>query len=428
MSEQQQDPRPPLIVSAREVERLVPTTESAVERLDQEEVEASAAQRATFLAAVARGLGKLRDESEGVDPDVLVTSQDPFASLLQSQLAIEAADRQAFEPVDSGGAEVRFDTRDVRWAKTLYDRLFADSFPQQRPTDDGIESIPNHARVALMADWGTGLYGAPAVAKSIENDGDRLDAILHLGDIYYSGLSNEVEERFLQFWPRRSDAVSRALNANHEMYCKGEGYFQRVLPAFGQRSSYLALQNDHWTLVGLDTGYDDHDLDDQQLAWVREVFAQAGDRKIALLSHHQLFSHFESQGTDLANKLGPLLAAGRVTAWYWGHEHRCAIYAPSAAHGGMHGRCLGHGGMPYSRRKHRDLTIEEQVGDAMWKSMPVTADSPGGRVLDGPNPHIIGKEERYLPNGYMTLELERDALVETVLSADGEVLLRQEIR
>jgi hypothetical protein len=31
-------------------------------------------------------------------------------------------------------------------------------------------------------------------------------------------------------------------------------------PEFGQTSSYFALRNDHWILVGLKTSYDDHDL------------------------------------------------------------------------------------------------------------------------------------------------------------------------
>ena len=55
--------------------------------------------------------------------------------------------------------------------------------------------------------------------------------------------------------------MNRALNGNHEMYSGGFGYFKLILPAFEQDSSYFALQNEHWLLVGLDTAYVDHDMD-----------------------------------------------------------------------------------------------------------------------------------------------------------------------
>jgi hypothetical protein len=46
----------------------------------------------------------------------------------------------------------------------------------------------------------------------------------------------------------------------------------------------------------------------------------------------------------LPAKLGPVLDSGRVTAWWWGHEHRCMGF--EASHGVRFPRCLGHGGVP----------------------------------------------------------------------------------
>jgi hypothetical protein len=42
-----------------------------------------------------------------------------------------------------------------------------------------------------------------------------------------------------------------------------------------------------------------------------------------------------------------------VRAWFWGHEHRCAFYAPHL--GVEYARCIGHGGVPvYQFRTDND--------------------------------------------------------------------------
>ena len=116
----------------------------------------------------------------------------------------------------------------------------------------------------MTADWATGLYGAPRIAETIRRmAADRpFDLLMHLGDVYYSGTPEEVEQRFLPLWPSAAGRLNRALNANHDMYSGGFGYFERILPKFKQNGSYFAVQNEHWLLVGLDTAYVDHDIDD----------------------------------------------------------------------------------------------------------------------------------------------------------------------
>ena len=94
--------------------------------------------------------------------------------------------------------------------------------------------------MALLGDWGTGLYGAVPCAESIRRDGGRFDLLMHLGDVYYSGTRREVRERFLNVRPFREDAVNRFINSNHEMYSGGHAYFRDTLPTFGQESSYFA--------------------------------------------------------------------------------------------------------------------------------------------------------------------------------------------
>ena len=149
--------------------------------------------------------------------------------------------------------------------------------------------------------------------------------VLHLGDVYYSGTKTEMQQRFLQVWPKSAGKISRALNGNHEMYSGGYEFFDHVLPSFGQSSSYFALQNNNWLFVGLDTAHTDHDLDAQQVSWLKAVVQQAGARKLILFSHHQPFSRLDAQGPKLQAALADLLPSKSITAWYWGHEHNCIM-------------------------------------------------------------------------------------------------------
>ena len=90
-----------------------------------------------------------------------------------------------------------------------------------RPKTAQAEPFPDSGRIAVLGDWGTGLYGAPVIAKSIRKDPDPFAMLLHLGDTYYSGTEGEVKQRFLDLWPQRTDAVNRAINSNHDMYSGG---------------------------------------------------------------------------------------------------------------------------------------------------------------------------------------------------------------
>src|SRR5215831_10671122 len=120
---------------------------------------------------------------------------------------------------------------------------------------------------------------------------------IHLGDVYYSGTPGEVQKRFLsvidQFGPPPSTCRYLALNSNHEMYSGGYGYFDTTLVRFKQDASYFNLRNENWQLIGIDSGYEDHGLQDPQKEWLAAQLQREGPKSI-LLSHHQLFSPYES--------------------------------------------------------------------------------------------------------------------------------------
>lgn len=193
--------------------------------------------------------------------------------------------------------------------------------------------------------------------------------VVHLGDVYYSGMADEVARHVLApgMWPVSAEQASGgvtswSLNGNHDMYGGGFGYFQTLLGDerfSGQRSpdgkptSYFRLRSPSWDIVGLDTAWDSDVLsrgmvgvlEDPQAEYVARV-AEESARKPMLLSHHQLVSVYdiEDLGPTLPAKLAPLLGDGRVSAWLWGHEHRCMGFGP--AEGVKTSRCIGHGGVP----------------------------------------------------------------------------------
>jgi hypothetical protein len=219
-------------------------------------------------------------------------------------------------------------------------------------------TVADRVRLVIVGDWGTGVPRAQQVAEqaaAVLDEGRRAGLeqhLVHLGDVYYSGWADEYRKRCLNYWPvdrGDADAIgSWSLNGNHDMYSGGDGYFDTLLadPRFErqQRSSWFSLENGAWKILGLDTAYDDHDLRDPQAGWVA---GQAdGSKRVLLLSHHQLFSTDPDKGgPKLQQKLEPVLASGRVTSWFWGHEHRCVVY--ERAHGGVGlPCCVGHGGVP----------------------------------------------------------------------------------
>jgi hypothetical protein len=132
------------------------------------------------------------------------------------------------------------------------------------------------------------------------------------------------------------------------MYSGGHAYYDFLLknPRFARQaqSSFFSLENDRWLILGLDTGYEEHDLAGGQAVWLGQRLTAAPGKKGLLLSHHQMFSAYERGGEKLEQKLQPALDDNRIRAWFWGHEHRCAVYEPQRKV--QYARCIGHGGVP----------------------------------------------------------------------------------
>jgi hypothetical protein len=416
-----------VIVNYRAMKRMTETNEAAVTKAVAEKANklGDPWQQAAILARIGKALREMEDtENRNGDPEVLVSPPDALASRMQSTMAERGT---GFNPLPSGGKELKFDTitDPFGWALSWLTEWSDDKHDLMRPASTSADPFPNTARLAVLGDWGTGLYGAPVSAKTIQNDTNKYTMLLHLGDVYYAGAPKEEQQRFLDLWPKRREAFTRALNSNHEMYSGGQSYFGSVLPAFGQSSSYFALRNNNWTLIGLDSAYVDFDMDETQVHWLEDVVAQSDSTKIVLFSHHQLFSQLDAQGTNLAVRLSKLLQQQKIRLWYWGHEHRCVLYEEYAALK-LTARCIGHGGMPQRRGSERDAPAEGQTGDAIWRRLPSKPGIPSALVLDGRNACIKGKEDTYSPHGYITLEFDGPHLHETVFLPDGTKVREQD--
>ncbi|MGO9296642.1 MAG: metallophosphoesterase family protein [Streptosporangiaceae bacterium] len=330
--------------------------------------------------------------SSGGEPQgVPYLSRAPLVSMVQSHIEEALGDAGVPDPDEHSSLWSRlvhsverdlhiapgsFTPDDPDWyvfiAKGVLERLADGNAPfNGTPAEYG--NVADDARLVVVGDWGTALPRARDVAARMqEKIGEALAAgrqvhVIHLGDIYYSGLETEDQRRFLDLWPvtqEQADAgvTSWSLNGNHDMYSGGFGYFGTVLgdPRFryqrspdGKPTSFFRLRSPSWDFVGLDTSWDTDVtsagqvavLQDPQGSYVAAVAAGSA-RKLVLFSHHQLVSFYDKSdiGSTLPARLAPVLSGNRVTAWWWGHEHRAITY--EAAGGVRYPRCLGNGSVP----------------------------------------------------------------------------------
>jgi hypothetical protein len=334
---------------------------------------------------------------------------------LRGYLAYTSQKKHAFPPYTASPQEAMYDLRD----------------------ENGQEDV----RVSVAGDWGTGTDEAEAVAKQME--GFNPHFTIHMGDVYYIGGLSEINENCLGIknpnnnydpltWPI-GNCGSFALNGNHEMYANGNGYFEVFLPRLGlrdaeggmlgQQTSFFCLQNSHWRIIAIDTGYNstgvpilshisflnripgiggDCKLPDTLTKWLIEVVSPSTDKRgLVILSHHQPYSAFEGAYQKPAQQLW---GAGirRPVLWFWGHEHRLAgydLYGEDDLK--SFGRCVGHGGMPIKRAE--------------------PAHDPRPILYD----HRLGTNG-YGMNGHVNLAFSGPKLTTTYMDLKGNQLLQEE--
>jgi Calcineurin-like phosphoesterase len=303
-------------------------------------------------------------------------------------------------------------------------------------TENGIYSIEDRVDLSLLGDWGTGTDEAQKVADCTNQFAP--DFTIHLGDVYYVGDANEIGENYLGEktspytpvkWPMGRKG-SFALSGNHEMYARGMGYYNAILPKMGLRearsewgtgqwASFFCLENHYWRIMGIDTGYNSTQFDwgkmplFEKSKWIRTskhlkpkcelaapmidwlrttINPDADSRGLILLSHHGCHSAFSDWYQTPSIQLSS--AIHRPALWFWGHEHKLAIYDRYAVPGGIetYGRCVGHGGMPVERGSEPDIECRLLAWDnrRYENGEPIDVGYNGSANLsfDGPSLHV----------------------------------------
>lgn len=246
----------------------------------------------------------------------------------------------------------------------------------------GSNSSQDSIRIALVADWATDTPQSDAIGDAIKTREPHYS--IHLGDTYYVGTHDEIENNYGKdsSWPYGT-LGSFVITGNHEMYSNGVPLYRDLLPRMGlvapnrveQHASYFCLENEYWRIIGLDTGYRSvglpilefllakADLPQEILDWLREdVKIHEDKRGIIFLTHHQYNSAFERPYPKTSKQLASLIGNERDVLWFFGHEHRFAIYGNYKGKGGVsaYSRCIGHGGMPEEvRKKVKESCVEE---------------------------------------------------------------------
>lgn len=331
-----------------------------------------------------------------------VPAAPPSVPAQCAQLAAQIAYYSVIDPDKAAilRAEFTAGTCDPLWAECLavYDGYRLTSKPQpyinfQSIDDFVIENcFPDNASIAVVGDWGTGMNAALILLQQIAQN-FQPDVLLHLGDIYYSGLPSECKTHFTDVidkaWPEggpRKKPLVFTLDGNHDRYGGPNGGYYDLIKNLNkdagkpQPNSYFAIRNNFWQFLAMDTSYYDADprataagtaltkLVDQEVPWhwdkikntganVDKTVNPGGGRGTVLLSHHQLFS-FTGVGKNaggrqmavnpyLVNQFGGVF--NLVDLWLWGHEHNLCIFEPYTNGSGQplpKGRCVGASAVP----------------------------------------------------------------------------------
>jgi hypothetical protein len=279
------------------------------------------------------------------------------------------------------------------------------------PDDDHPVEFTEPLRIAIVGDAGFRGWPQNRVLKLIADvhETNPFQALIHLGDIYFSGGADEVLKNFIApFSPLRHSGIRQfTLCGNHDLYYGAEGY-RSALEVLNQPGRYFLLETPHWRIACLDTSLgaerirrNDAQLDAKQLTWLKRHIKKRDSRPLILMSHHYIISGWEKPIESLAHQLRDI-TKDRVFAWYWGHEHICATY--ERGQHGFYGACVGNGAFleKYSKPKKGELFT-----DASW-----FATTKCKCFRRTPN--------SYWGHGFMELELNQGQLIERYHLEEGE--------
>jgi hypothetical protein len=229
--------------------------------------------------------------------------------------------------------------------------------------------LPKSPRLALFADFGTGLAHSWYIAKFMPTH--QPVAAIHLGDVYYAGRRHEADLHFDQpLAPLVKTRELWNLAGNHDYYSGGQAYFEgidaRRKGASGgvkhrQEGSYFCLETPSFKIISIDVEYhsffgvnpryDQSRLKQWLERHVREA-KQAG-KSVILMSSDEPYTIGKENTTEVYGDVTRGLQPDDIDLWFWGNTHYCAMFDHSERlQQKFYGFCIGHGGFPYGTLDH----------------------------------------------------------------------------
>ena len=271
--------------------------------------------------------------------------------------------------------------------------------------------LSNPARIAVVGDAGYRGVIQDNVIDMIKKVHKQkpFDLLIHLGDVYFCAGNSEMLRNLLA--PFSTIGIPWAtLCGNHDLYYGPVAYLA-ALDVLKQPGRFFLIENDYWQIAALDTSFAAADiargqgkLDKVQLDWLKNLILDHDEKKMVLMSHHFIVSGWDEPSMPLARQIGKL-AHDNVFAWYWGHEHRCALYDRGTR--GFFGASVGNGAF---LEKFSKVTLAENP--PVWHSGATLCSCPAI------------EKDTYWPHGFLELEFERDKLIETCHLEGGQTKQR----
>jgi len=283
----------------------------------------------------------------------------------------------------------------------------AEPFRRHNETNPYVYSLAapaagNRTRVALFADFGTGLGHARFIARQIAQGG--YDAAVHLGDVYYTGTPKQYDEYFAKpLQPVVQNGIKLyVIPDNHDGYCGFHAYTSYIDNLLTQQGSYFAIETEHVQFIGVDTIWhsDRGRITDAGVrTWLEGRFKAGRDagRTNVLLTGHEPYEYGEPDLTALNDDV-LLLAGNRLDLWFWGNTHYAAFFGPRTdGKTPYFGSCIGHAGYPYATLKKEDGP--KSAAPVLWAEL-------GSRY----EPTQVRKDRGM--NGFCSFEIEPNGDVE----------------
>jgi hypothetical protein len=263
--------------------------------------------------------------------------------------------------------------------------------------------LPNDAKVAILGDWGTGMPDAKALLTEVMAE-HHPSAILHLGDIYYSGTPEECTRHVGGICDQVFETYGRVpvftIPGNHDYYDWGIGFYQLIdklnlatEPSWRQQASYFCLRSEdgRWQFLAMDTAQSDTDplagvnpqaarLAESEVVWLTDKLKPLNfPGSTILLSHNQVFSAHAKVNVppaepylneELLDVFRPYL--DRVAAWFWGHEHNLWFFR-NGLFGLAKGRLVGASAFESTHDQNPYAVAYEEVGQQFFDGKPAQA-------------------------------------------------------